>query len=405
MIKLFLNILLLATVSLVSGISSAESFSDYLKSQQDTTSSQFRQYSTAEKDEFETYKQQLLTAFDEYKKSVATVWGNKHNDIPTNTRDVSYQDNMNQRSIIDYETGQIKVELALSPDAAKNTALVQKQMQKAINSALNRGSDTRSIIEIAKNPSKSKPVGPALLANLVKTGGDKALSNSKRTQFITQQSKKIQKTSTRGTDKQPRVIVSTSFPMISNHMRVRAEKYLKPVKKYSAKMKLPTEIVFAIMETESAFNPNARSGVPAFGLMQLVPTSGARDAYRLLFDKDKVVTDRYLYNPDNNIKLGTAFIHKLYYSYLSGIKSAEARTWATIAAYNTGAGNVFNTFAGKYRKSKFGNRSNWKNQALSSINNKTPEQVYQYLKRNLPHKETQHYIQNIRKRIPKYKSL
>lgn len=383
----------------------AESFNDYLKSQQDQTKGDFKQFKSSHEDEFEAYKKQLQDAFKEYKKSVSAVWGNKKSVIPNKKRDVSYQNKLKQRSIIDYKKGIVKVDIALDPRDAKNKELVRKKMQQALKDTLKRGRDKRSIIDIAKNPSQTSSSGPALLTGLIQNTNGHKLTGNDTSKFIKQQSNKLSTSKTRGNDKKPRVIVSTSFPMIPNHLKVRASKYKKPVNKYASNMKIPTEIVYAIMETESAFNPNARSSVPAFGLMQLVPTSGARDAYRLLFKKDKIVSDRYLYNPDNNIKLGTAFINKLYYSYLSGINNAEARTWAAIAAYNTGAGNVFNTFAGKYRRSKFGNRSNWKKKALSIINSKSPEQVYQYLKRNLPHKETRHYIQNIRKRIPKYKAL
>ena len=382
-----------------------ESFSDYLNSQKDSSSREFKQFKSTHKDEFELYKKQLQDAFKQYKQSVAGIWGKNKSVIPGKTRDVSYQNKLKQRSIIDYKNGQVKVEVIMTPDEARNASLVQKKMQQALKSTLNRGRDKRSIIEIAKNPSQTKSEGPALLNKLVQNKSGGVLSKQQKRQFIKHQSKNIHISKTRGTDKKPRVVVSTNFPMIPRHLEIRARKYLKPVKKYSSNMRLPPELVFAIMETESAFNPNARSSVPAFGLMQLVPTSGARDAYRLLYNKDKVVSDRYLYNPDNNIKMGTAFLHKVYYSYLSGIKNPESRTWATIAGYNTGAGNVLNTFAGKYRRSKFGNRSNWKKRALSIINSKTPEQVYQYMKRNLPHKETRHYIKNIRKRINKYKSL
>lgn len=383
----------------------AESFQDFLNTQRDQTKSEFKQFSTQDKDEFEIYKKQLQDAFKEYKKTVATVWGKKKTAIPSSKRDVSYQDNLKQRSIIDYKKGRVTVDIAVSPDEANNPKLILRKMKEALKTTLDRGIDKRSIIDVAKKPSLNKTSGKPVLTGLLQDQSGNALKPSDQPRFIRQQLNKLSVSKTRGTDNKPRVIVSTTIPMIPDHIRVSASRYKSKVDKYAGAMKLPTELVFAIMETESMFNPNARSSIPAFGLMQLVPTSGARDAYRLLFKKDKVVSDRYLYNPDNNIKLGTAFIHKLYYIYLQGIKNPEARTWAAIAAYNTGAGNIFNTFAGKYRRSKFGNRSNWKKQALSLINNRTPEQVYQYLKRNLPHKETRHYIQNIRKRIPKYTSL
>ena len=384
---------------------SAESFSDYIQSQQDSTGSEFKQFKTTNDDEFARYKKELQAAFKQYKKSVGAVWGSRNSLLPTKKVDVSYQNNLKQRNIIDYKKGLVKVDIIVSSAEARNKSLIKKKMQDALNYTLNKGRDQRSIIEIAKSPSQTKSTGPALLNNLVQNSRSSVLHKADNRQFIKNQSNKLNISKTVGTDNKPRVIVSTQFPMIPNHLKVRAKKYLKPVKKYAANMRLPTDIIFAIMETESAFNPNARSSVPAFGLMQLVPTSGARDAYRLLYNKDKVVSDRYLYNPDNNIKMGTAFIHKLYYSYLKGVTNPESRTWAAIAAYNTGAGNVFNTFAGKYRRSKFGNRSNWKNKALSIINGKTPEQVYQYMHTNLPHKETRHYIERIRSRTTKYKTL
>lgn len=383
----------------------AESFNDYLKTQKGSSQQEFKHFKSTHEDEFEAYKKQLQDAFKQYKKTVAVIWGKDKATLPSKTIDVSYQNKLQQRSIIDYEKGTVKVELIVSADEANNADFMQKKMQLALKSTLVRGKDKRSIIDLAKSPSQIQSDGPALLKQLVQNKNGGPLKQQEEKQFIKRQSTHINFSKTLGTDKQPRVIISTSFPMIPKHLEVRARRYLSPVKKYSDNMRLPSELVFAIMETESAFNPNARSSVPAFGLMQLVPTSGARDAYRLLYNQDKIVTDRYLYNPDNNIKMGTAFLHKVYYSYLSGISNPESRTWATIASYNTGAGNVLRTFAGKYRRSKFGNRSNWKNKALSIINSKTPEQVYLYMKRNLPHKETRHYIEKIRKRINKYKSL
>ncbi|GIS72714.1 MAG: hypothetical protein CM1200mP10_22910 [Candidatus Neomarinimicrobiota bacterium] len=53
----------------------------------------------------------------------------------------------------------------------------------------------------------------------------------------------------------------------------------------------------AIAETESAFNPKAKSHVPAYGLMQLVPKTGARDAYQWIYKKDKYVSGDTFTNP------------------------------------------------------------------------------------------------------------
>jgi len=192
---------------------------------------------------------------------------------------------------------------------------------------------------------------------------------------------------------------------VPDHIKKRARRYQHRVNQSAREQQLPPELIFAVIETESMYNPSARSPAPAFGLMQLVPTSGARDAYQYLYKKDRVVTDTYLYNPDNNIRLGSAFLHRLYYNYFSGIDNRESRLWATIAGYNTGAGNVFRSFAGKYSRARFGSRKNWQRIALRDINRRTAEQVYRHMKAALPYRETRSYIQKVRSRMGKYQSI
>jgi membrane-bound lytic murein transglycosylase C len=180
--------------------------------------------------------------------------------------------------------------------------------------------------------------------------------------------------------------------------------YQQHVDSHAARQQVPSALVFAVMETESMFNPTARSGAPAFGLMQLVPTSGAREAYRYLYNEDKIVTDTYLYNPENNIQLGAAYLNRLYHNQLAGITSPQTRLWASIAAYNTGPSNVFRTFAGKYSKSRFGSHAHWQQLALAEINKRTAEQVYAFMRANLPYPETREYVKKVRERMPKYQA-
>jgi membrane-bound lytic murein transglycosylase C len=115
-----------------------------------------------------------------------------------------------------------------------------------------------------------------------------------------------------------------------------------------------------------------------------------------------VVKDTYLYNAENNIELGVAYLHILYYRYLKRIKDPAARQWATIAAYNTGVQNVVKSFSGEYTKSKYASRWSWKRHAINKINKMKPEQVYEHLRNYLPYEETRDYIKKVRENIPKY---
>ena len=84
---------------------------------------------------------------------------------------------------------------------------------------------------------------------------------------------------------------------------------------------LPPELVAAVVHTESKFNPTARSGAGAVGLMQLIPRTGhwlgARD----------------LTNPTQNIQAGAKYLRYLTDRF-------DGDTTKAIAAYNAGEGNV-----------------------------------------------------------------
>src|SRR5690554_8136195 len=82
-------------------------------------------------------------------------------------------------------------------------------------------------------------------------------------------------------------------------------------------------LVMAIMQTESAFNPMARSHIPAFGLMQIVPASAGRDASKAVWGKDQLLTGQQLFNPQTNIELGCAYLNILDKRYLKSITHPE----------------------------------------------------------------------------------
>ncbi len=382
-------------------------FEQQMMQQSGQQEAQFGQFKASLDAEYEKYDKELKQAFVSYRKAAATVWGKDKAVIPDNKTMVDYSNDMRQRSVVDLERGKIKVEVAIDPSKGETVDDARARLRDFIAKTIIAPVDARPITEVVKQPEPPKPTKnkPAALAGQVKDNKGRLVTQSNVADFSNTVMKDTKVSKTRGTDKVTRTVVSVEIPLVPDHIRKRAARYQSDVEKYAKKYQVDKEVVFAVMETESFFNPTAKSGIPAFGLMQLVPRSGARDAYRFVYKKDKVVSERYLYKPRNNIELGTAYLRQVYSTYLSNIENEESRMWATIAAYNTGSGNVFRAFAGKYNKAKHGSRKAWKAQAAKKINRMTPEQMFRYMQKHLPYEETQNYIVKVRDRIPKYQRM
>jgi len=364
---------------------------------------QQNQGAAAVKDEFETYKQKLLAAFEHYKKQTGKVWGTKNNVLPQANNWVSFHGDLGHRSVVDFEQGIINIEIALPAQQNMAADEARRQLETTIIKTLNQGADNRSMIEISQQP-VSVSSGPAVLNGLVANSQGKQVSQQNFTTLAAQSAATATTATLRGNDGVDRVVYRTQLTMVPDHIRKRAAVFVDDVNSQSSRQNLPPALVFAVMETESYFNPVAKSSAPAFGLMQLVPTSGAREAYRYVYNQDRVVSDTYLYEPKNNIELGSAYLNRLYYVQLSGIENPQSRMWASIAAYNTGPSNVLRAFAGKYNKAQHGSYDKWKQGAYKQINDMTADEMYSHLRGNLPYPETREYIKKVGERIGKYQT-
>lgn len=353
------------------------------------------------KDEFEIYKLKLQQAFKRYRAESEKIWGRKNTVMPERRNWVSYIGDLHHRSVVDFEAGTITVEVAFEQRTADN-ATRNRELARTIVSTLNQGGDRRSMLELADKPI-AQGKGDALLAGQVAGSGGQPATEDQYKALASQAADHAQQRRITGRDGKTRFVYRAQLTLVPDHIRRRAQRFQQQIHTHAEGQAMPAALIFAVTETESMFNPNARSPAPAFGLMQLVPGSGAREAYRYLYRQDKVVSDTYLYNPDNNLRLGAAFLNRLYYHYFSGIDNDQSRLWATVAAYNTGAGNVFRTFAGSYSRARYGTRDNWKRAALKEINRRSPEQVYTYMRQHLPYSETRRYLHSVRSRMSKYR--
>jgi soluble lytic murein transglycosylase-like protein len=87
-------------------------------------------------------------------------------------------------------------------------------------------------------------------------------------------------------------------------------------------------LVYAIIRRESSFNPDARNGSGASGLMQLMPATARAMAGRSL-------SGAKLIDPETNVTLGQKYIHHLLAEPL-----VNGNLIRLAAAYNAGPGNV-----------------------------------------------------------------
>lgn len=141
------------------------------------------------------------------------------------------------------------------------------------------------------------------------------------------------------------------------------------------------------------FNPYAVSYVPAFGLMQIVPTTAGVEGYERAYGYKHIPSKEFLFVPKNNINIGTAYLNVLYYRYLYKIKNPLSREYMMIAAYNSGIGNVLKVFSIR------------RDRAIAIANSLTPKEVYYRLTHRLPTSEGRNYLPKVLKNRNKFVSL
>ena len=186
----------------------------------------------------------------------------------------------------------------------------------------------------------------------------------------------------------PRTVYAVQMAMINTYIDKRALQYASLVRENAEKTGVSRSLIYTIIRIESAFNPYAVSSAPAYGLMQLVPTSGGREAYRKARGEDVIPTKEFLFTPANNIEFGTAYLGVLLFdSPLREIRDPLSREYCAIAAYNTGPSNVYRAFSSKNGRAR-------QDEALDAVNTMRPDDVYSALRSKLPYAETRGYIAN-----------
>ena len=324
-----------------------------------------------------TAQHEFQTLYDALTGNVKDKWGPKEVKLPEKKKYVKYTQNYRSRAIVDFDRGQITVETVdeTNPRASLTRAVVVTLLTPQDPRMVDVFSDKEVPLNSNEEPylfglvldEQGKPVRTQAEAEAF---AGHLLDKKSSTRVIDQE----------GTKKQAMFV---TMNMVVNLPQKQAEKYRALVLRYADQYKMSPSLVFAIIRTESNFNPYAVSSVPAYGLMQLVPTSGGREAYRRAKGEDVAPTRDYLFDPQNNVELGTAYLNVLMFKQLEEVANEISREYCVIAAYNTGPGNVLRTFSK--------NRTT----AVQQINGLQPSALYDKLRSNLPYQETRNYLEKV----------
>ncbi|QIZ78268.1 murein transglycosylase domain-containing protein [Ferrimonas lipolytica] len=186
-----------------------------------------------------------------------------------------------------------------------------------------------------------------------------------------------------------------TIPMSANHTQIAGGKYVAFAQSASVRHQVPVSLVMAIMETESSFNPMARSRSNALGLMQVKANTAGRDYFALIKGYQHTPSAAYLYQPESNIDLGAGYLRILQQRYLKGIDDPLKLEYAVIASYNGGSGNLWKSLNPQ------GNKRN----AIARINRMSSTDFYWFLTNRHNRKETQNYVKKVTAKQRKYLQL
>jgi membrane-bound lytic murein transglycosylase C len=403
---------------LLPALASGQSFQDFYNTQkqgleaqqQDAESEDFEAWKQQQTADYSDYKKELMQEFENYQRilaeelanyqrSIQEVWDTV--EVSTAKAWVEYSPDRNTKRVVDYDNNEIRIHVIEQKGQAADQAMeqaVKDLLKQDVQSAFQRQPVMSNVEKRLKPDSpvikRGKPDQRLVLGELFDKPQPSEAEVEEKTQMLLKEAvvkKEVAKKPITEEDTATEAMVVT-IALPKDRASRKAAQYKDMVQRHAGKWGIDDPLVFAVIHTESAFNPMATSYVPAYGMMQIVPKYAGKEATEKLWGKPKLLAPSYLYNADNNIEIGSVYLNILYYRYFNKVEDPESRLLCAISAYNTGPGNVARAFTGHRNLNK----------AIPTINSMTPEQVYDRLRSHLPYQETRDYVQKVSQRIGAY---
>ncbi|SMY35521.1 membrane-bound lytic murein transglycosylase MltC [Photobacterium andalusiense] len=314
---------------------------------------------------------QRLALFKYLENQVKKQWGDDDYLQAGKHRYVKYFDGYRTRAHIDFDNGKIYVSTVANyaPQATLKKAIEETLLMPADPSQVDLFSD-KSI------PLKGKP----FLLGQVKDHQNQNIQwpwrAGKYADYLIANKLKTKKL-------QHGIAYYVEINMVDDHLEQREYQYADLIRQAAKRYDIDEDLIYAVVKTESSFNPYAVSHAGAYGLMQVIPKTAGADVFNLVKNKPGIPTKEYLFDPANNIDTGTAYFYILKNRYLKEVQHPTTKHYSMISAYNGGTGGVLATF------------DTDRKQAMNDLNQLQPNQVYWALTNKHPKAEARRYLEKV----------
>lgn len=310
--------------------------------------------------------QAVILEYAFFPEQATKIWGGDY-EAPSAHQMVKYLDDYHTKVNINFSAGRIQV--ASERSKTPKTALQQAIVATLLTPANPNSVDLYTAADMGLT-------GTPFLLGLVKDQQGRNIQTQTQAQQYAQYlvTQRLQHKGAR---------YWIDIPMTQSYKRTSAEHFRPQVNQAAQRYQVSPALIFAIIETESSFNPFAVSPVGAYGLMQVMQKTAGKDVFEKIYRRPGHPDRNFLMTPDKNIDTGTAYISILRDQYLRGIKNPTALEYCIIASYNGGAGNLLRTF----HKDR--------NSAIAKINSMSAKDVYQRIVNHHPQQESRNYLKKV----------
>jgi len=309
----------------------------------------------------------LNTLQDNYRSQVASLWGDTNNALSSNYRYIKYTNDYRSRAIIDFKQGTVRVETLEQQNSLQYLKQAIEYTLLAPEQPLYTDFYTSYAAEIKGLP---------FLYQQVKDHDGKAVKwHWRATRYASYLIKhKRQQVTINGNNAH-----SVTFALANNHTQIRKQRYQTLINQTAQRYKIDKNIVTAMIQVDSLFNPYALSSSGRIGLMQISSSIG-QDVFHQQKKYPFKPQPNWLFNNNNNLDIGSSYLTLLDKQYLKEINNPKSRYYAMLASYIAGPQNMLQTF------------SKNKKEALIIINSLSSYEVYQSFTNTQSRADIKNYV-------------